>query len=69
MKQEQSKPTLIDRTTRTAWEAKGSKGLTRVAREEARRIIKTHQPESLSDDAKKTLQTIVRSAEKEMLSN
>jgi len=69
MKQEQSKPTLIDRTTRTAWETKGGKDLTQVAREEARRIIKTHQPEPLSDDTKKALQTIVRSAEKEMLSN
>ena len=61
----QSRPKLIDRTTRGAWEAKGGKGLTELAREEARRIIKTHQPEPLSDDVKKTLREIVASAEKE----
>jgi len=64
---QQSKPTLIDRTTRGTWEAKGSKDLTQRAREEARRIIKTHQPEPLSDDVKKTLREIVESAEKELV--
>ncbi len=62
---EQSKPKLMDRHTRGAWEAKGGKDLTQVAREEARRLIKTHQPEPLSDDVKKTLREIVASAEKE----
>ena len=63
----QSKPKLFDRTTRGAWEAKGSKDLTQRAREEARRIIKTHQPEPLSDDVKKTLREIVDSARKELV--
>jgi trimethylamine--corrinoid protein Co-methyltransferase len=63
----QSKPKLIDRTTRGTWEAKGGKDLTQVAREEARRIIKTHQPEPLSDDVKKTLREIVDSARKERI--
>lgn len=62
---EQSRPTLIDRQTRGAWQAKGGKDLTQVAREEARRIIKTHQPEPLSDDVKKTLREIVEAARKE----
>jgi trimethylamine--corrinoid protein Co-methyltransferase len=62
---EQSRPKLIDRTTRGTWEAKGGKDLTEVAREEAKRIIKTHQPEPLSDDVKKILREIVKSAEKE----
>ena len=61
---EQSRPKLIDRRTRGAWQAKGGKDLTQVAREEARRIIKTHQPEPLSDDAKKTLRDIVQTARK-----
>jgi trimethylamine--corrinoid protein Co-methyltransferase len=65
----QSRPKLIDRTTRGTWEAKGSKDLTQRAREEARRIIKTHQPEPLSDDVKKTLREIVASAEKELVTN
>ena len=65
MKQ-QSRPRLIDRTTRGAWEAKGGKDLTQVAREEARRLLKTHQPEPLSDDVKKTIREIVKSAEEEL---
>lgn len=64
---EQSRPTLIDRTTRSTWEARGSKDLTQRAREEARRILKTHQPEPLSNDVKKTLREIVESAEKELV--
>jgi trimethylamine--corrinoid protein Co-methyltransferase len=60
----QSKPKLIDRQTRGAWEAKGGKDLTQKAREEARRIIDTHQTEPLSDDVKKTLREIVDSAKK-----
>jgi len=61
----QSKPKLIDRKTRGAWEAKGGTDLTQRAREEARRILKTHQPDPLSDDVKKTLRESVESAEKE----
>jgi trimethylamine--corrinoid protein Co-methyltransferase len=62
--QEQSTPKLIDRATRNAWEAKGGTDITQRAREEARRIIKTHKPEPLSDDVKKTLREIVTSAAK-----
>lgn len=61
----QSRSKLIDRQTRGAWEATGGKDLTQVAREEARRILKTHQPEPLSDDVKKTLREIVEAARKE----
>ncbi len=63
----QSRPKLIDRQTRGAWQAKGGKDLTQSAQEEARRILKTHQPEPLSDDVKKTLREIVESAEKELV--
>jgi len=63
----QSKPKLIDRATRGAWEAKGGKDLTQRAREEARRIIKTHQPEPLSGGVKKTLHEIVDTARKELV--
>ena len=64
---EQSKPRLLDRNTRGTWEAKGGKDLAELAREEARRIIRTHQPEPLSDDVKKALREIVKSAERELL--
>jgi trimethylamine--corrinoid protein Co-methyltransferase len=60
----QSKPKLIDRHTRGAWESKGGKDLTQKAKEEAKRIIDTHQPDPLSDDIKKTLREIVDSAKK-----
>jgi len=63
----QSKPRYIDRNTRGAWEAKGGKDLSEVAREEAQKIIKTHQPEPLSEDVKKTLREIVESARKELV--
>jgi trimethylamine--corrinoid protein Co-methyltransferase len=62
---EQSRPKLIDRQTRGAWQAKGGKDLTQAAREEAKRIIRTHQPLPLSDGVKKTLQEIVKSAREE----
>jgi trimethylamine--corrinoid protein Co-methyltransferase len=62
-----SKPVLFDRGTRMSWGAKGGTDLTQRAREEARRILKTHQPEPLSDDVKKTLREIVKSAEKELV--
>jgi len=65
---EQSRPKLIDRTTHATWEAKGSTDLTQRAREEARRIIKTHKPTPLKDDVKKTLREIVEAAEKEHVS-
>lgn len=63
----QSRPKLIDRATRGAWEAKGGKDLTQSAREEARRIITTHQPEPLSDNVKKTLRDIVKTARKALV--
>lgn len=59
---EQSKPLLMDRNSRGAWEAKGGKDLTQVAREEVQRLLKTHQPLPLTDDVKKTLREIVKSA-------
>ena len=57
----QSKPKLIDRTTRGTWEAKGSTDMTQRAREEVKRILTTHQVEPLSDGIKKTLREIVES--------
>lgn len=62
-----SKPVLSDRGTWTSWKAKGGTDLTQRAREEARRILKTHQPEPLSNDAKKALREIVESAGKKLV--
>ena len=68
MAREQSRPKLIDRSPRETWESKGSTDLTQRAREEARRILKTHRPEPLSDDVKKEIREIVQRAEKEVAS-
>jgi trimethylamine--corrinoid protein Co-methyltransferase len=40
-------PGLLDRTARHTWEARGSKRLGEVARERARELLKSHQPEPL----------------------
>jgi trimethylamine--corrinoid protein Co-methyltransferase len=61
----QSKPRLFDRTTRTTWRVNGARDTNQQAKEEARKILKTHQPEPLSEDVKRTLREIVASAEKE----
>jgi len=66
MRQEQWQPNLINRLTRGTWTEKGGKDMTQVAREEARRLIKTHQPDPLSDDVKKIIREIVASAEKDL---
>ncbi|MCK5428485.1 MAG: trimethylamine methyltransferase family protein, partial [Anaerolineales bacterium] len=50
------------------WKAKGAQDITQRAKEEARRILKTHQPPPLSDEVKKTLREIVQREEKERLS-
>ncbi len=59
---EQSKPKLIDRTSRGTWEAKGGTDMTQRASEEVKRILATHQVDPLSDGVKKTLREIVESA-------
>jgi trimethylamine--corrinoid protein Co-methyltransferase len=63
---EESQPGLIDRTTRGTWEANGSTDIAQRAGEEARRLLKTHQPQPLNDGTKKTIREIVVSAEKEL---
>ena len=64
----QSRPKYIDRNSRGTWQAKGGKDLTQVAREEARKIIKSHQVEPLSDGVRKMLWEIVEASSKERVS-
>ncbi len=64
---EASRPDLIDRNTRGTWEGKGSKDMTQLAREKARRIIQTHEPDPLSDDVKKQMREMVEDARKELV--
>jgi trimethylamine--corrinoid protein Co-methyltransferase len=63
---EGAKPDLMDRTTLGTWETKGELDLTQKAREEACRILKSHQPDPLSDEAKKTIREILESTRKEL---
>ena len=65
---EASQPRLIDRNTRGTWQAQGGTDMTQRAREEARRIIKTHRPDPLPDGARKKIHDIVESATKELVS-
>lgn len=64
---EASRPDLIDRNTRGAWEDKGSKDMTQLAREKARQIIQTHEPDPIPDDVKKAMREMVENARKELV--
>jgi len=63
---EGSKPDLIDRTTRGTWEAKGAQSMTQLAREKAGKVLRSHHPDPLPDEVKKTLHQIVADALKEL---
>jgi len=60
-------PKLFDRTTRGTWETRGSRDLLGKARDEAHRIIETHQPEPLRDDVKKIIREIITDAATELV--
>ena len=64
---EASRPDLIDRNTRGTWEEKGSQDMTQLAREKARQIIQTHQPDPIPDDIKKGMREMVEDARKELV--
>jgi trimethylamine--corrinoid protein Co-methyltransferase len=40
-------PSLLDRSSRDAWEKAGAKDIVRAARERARWILKNHEPEPM----------------------
>lgn len=66
MRDQQSRPRLMDRTTRGTWETMGKKNLNQRAREETARILKNHAPTPLSAEVQKELRDIVASAEKDL---
>ena len=57
-------PKIINREKRMKWEKNGSKDLREIAREEVKKILKTHQPESLDPDLEKELKKILKEVEK-----
>lgn len=62
----QSKPELIDRKMRGAWEKAGAKTAYERAMEKVQWILKNHTPEALSDDVIAKIRAIVIETEKEM---
>jgi len=63
----QSKPEIINRKNRTAWEADGSKNSAEKATEKARWIIENHEIKTpISKEAKSEIASILKSAEKDL---
>ena len=67
LKKEHYLPTIINRQKRERWEKAGSKDLREIAREEAKRILKEHQPEPLDRDIEEELKKVVKEVEKREL--
>jgi trimethylamine--corrinoid protein Co-methyltransferase len=67
-KKEHWRPLLANRDNPERWEDKGSKTYGEIATQKAIEILSTHEPESLSDDVRKMLESIGQKAE-EVLSN
>jgi len=63
MDKEQSKPWLIDRRMRGAWQNRGGKDWAQAAEEEARAILQKHKPAPLNPSVQAELKDIVRSVE------
>ncbi len=57
-------PMIINRQKREKWETAGSKDLREVARDEAKRILKEHQPEPLDRSVEEDLKKIIKEVEK-----
>ncbi len=62
----QTHPRIIDRKTREAWETEGQLDIYQKSWEKARQILKTHQPEPLPEDVRKTIRSIVEESEEEL---
>lgn len=59
-------PKLMDRRMRGDWEASGSMDMYAKAMEFARMILKTHEPQPLSEHILSELRSIVQGAEEEL---
>ncbi len=61
----QSQPGLIDRRTRSKWEAAGGSDMYQRALEKARQILESHTPAQLPESVIAELRAIVEAAEEE----
>ena len=57
-------PKIINRDKWEVWAKSGSKDLREVARQEAKRILREHQPEPLDDNVRTEIENIVKEIEK-----
>lgn len=67
MRSEQSRPKIIDRHMKYAWEAAGGKDLGTVANEEAIKILQNHKPMPLADGVAAKMADIIKEAEEELV--
>jgi trimethylamine--corrinoid protein Co-methyltransferase len=65
MRKESSQARLIDRRMYDHWIREGAKDMAERAEEEARRILETHKPIPLSEEAAKEIRAIIEEAEYE----
>lgn len=66
MRTEQSRPELLDRSMRYAWEKSGCKDLTAAAHERALAILANHRPQPLPENVSLELQEIIEEAEEKL---
>jgi trimethylamine--corrinoid protein Co-methyltransferase len=59
---------LLDRESAANWKKAGGKTLTQVAREKARRILREHHTPSLPSESQEEIASILRQAEKKLVS-
>lgn len=69
MKAVQSQPKLIDRRRWENWKGLGGTDLAHRAREQAKNILKTHQPDPLPDGVAETIRQIVQAAEEDLIAD
>jgi len=66
MRKESSQTSLIDRRPFEAWEKLGGKDMFERANEEAKKILESHKPLPLTDDAAREIKSIIAEAEYEL---
>jgi trimethylamine--corrinoid protein Co-methyltransferase len=60
-------PKLFDKTSEVTWAKAGKKDISAVSRERAKKIVRDHLPEPLSEDASAEISRIIRDAESELV--
>ncbi len=61
----QTRPKLLDRLSRSAWEEQGSQDLETKALAAAKKLLSQHQPVPMDDEAKARVRAVVNGAERD----